>query len=163
MEVEGVEDQVEHGADPAQVVREFEECIVRLGYGTVSAEHRPTTKDILETWRANAPMKDARTLLRLSEHLIEILGALREGRPRHAEAGICLLLAGMDQAARDGGRWERAGFLTMRADPPVHAYTEAAKLVGGTKEKQALGMMTPFCAPDRATVALAVFKEHRAT
>ena len=142
---------------PEGVIEEFDGAVARLSHrigARGEATGRPSMAEVADAWRTNAPLADYRVLARVSECLLHVLGALRSGDSAAAEARVCLLLAGLDQAARDGGRWPRAQLLTCTAEPPFTIYRKAEKVEGGGQ-----GEAGAFCSRERSTVATAVVKE----
>jgi hypothetical protein len=71
-----------------------------------------------------------------------------------------LALATIDQAGRDHGRYHRAHHLSMLAEPPFHLYQTAPPLMEGAKAELRIGGLGQFCSLERATVALAIYRDN---
>jgi hypothetical protein len=72
-----------------------------------------------------------------------------------------LLLAAMEQATLDGGKWEpRADTLIGLPHPPKHLYHAPSADQKPKDGKSPLGPMAQLVSPARATTALAVYREN---
>jgi hypothetical protein len=151
----------------AAVIAEFDEAVNRM---STSVEQRATMQQpsgdvIMTAWRDNAPLREHRTLARASEAIIHVIALLRGGQPIAAEARLCLVLAGVDLAARDGGKWDRAQTLFALPAPPFARYPKVedqridSMLSEEDRRGRKVGDLARFCSLERATVALAVFED----
>lgn len=148
-------------ATPQVVLDEFDTAVRRLSLRVDrDANKRPSGQEIIETWRQHAPLKDHKSLIRLSELMIHILAALRRGDTVLAEARLVLGLAMIDQTGRDHGRFHRSAAISMQAEPPFHVYQPAPALQEGSKAELKLGGLSQFCSLERSTVALAIFRDN---
>jgi len=88
---------------------------------------------------------------------------LRAGQTTKGMGRLALLLAALEQHVLDGGKWtHRAESILGMPPAPLHLYhaptaDSKPKAEGG---KPGLGPLAQFCSPQRATTALAVFKEN---
>ena len=149
--------------EPAQVINEFDQAVRRLSLSVGGANGRPSAQEVMDTWRQHAPLKENKTLIRTGEVLIHILAALRSGNVALAEARVVLALATTDQAGRDHGRFHRAHHLSMLAEHPFHLYQTAPPLMEGSKTELKIGGLGQFCSLERATVALAIYRDNAGT
>ena len=144
-----------------RVISEFEDAIRQLDFQIDPDDSgRLSSSDIVTTWRAHAPMRDHRVLLRVSEMLLHILTALRAEKTELAEARVCLGLAALDQVCRDAGKWDRGSLIAMLPEPPYQAYQSYSgpeQKLG--KDGGKFGDLSVFCSLERSTVAMAVFKD----
>ena len=157
----GATGQVQHNRlwetfqqSPRTAVEEFEECVRRLDFAVDGSMGRPSMSQIVDTYRNNAPLKEYPILVRFAETLLHLLTALRSENHDRAEALICLSLATLDQAGRDGGKFHRAGGLSMLPEPPVSVYRNPPSLAGKT-----IGQLGSFASLERMTIALGVYKD----
>ena len=158
------------------VIREFDAATVRMSSLVMidgedgAAPERVPMSELVTLWRNNAPLRDNRSLVRVSEGLLRILACLRGGQPRAAEARVLLLLAAIDQAGADKGKWARAQLIASLPEPPFNQYPAAPTntgddLFGGEAagkdkaQQEKLGPLTQWCSRERATVALAVLRD----
>ncbi len=148
--------------DPARVVREFEEAVRRLKAPEDTAAPLPATS-IVEAWREHVPAKEHALAARVSEAILNAYCALRAGQTAKGMGRLALLLAALEQHVLDGGKWtHRAESILGMPPAPLHLYhaptaDSKPKAEGG---KPGLGPLAQFCSPQRATTALAVFKEN---
>ena len=148
-------------ATPQLVLDEFDTAVRRLSLRVdQDANQRPSGQEVMETWRQHAPLKEHKSLIRLSEMMVHILAALRQGDTVLAEARLVLGLAMIDQTGRDHWRFHRSAAISMQAEPPFHVYQPAPALQEGSKNDQKLGGLSQFCSLERSTVALAIFRDN---
>ena len=148
--------------DPARVVREFEEAVRRLKAPEDPSAPLAATS-IVEAWREHVPAKEHALAARVSEAILNAYCALRAGQTAKGMGRLALLLAALEQHVLDGGKWtHRAENILGMPPAPLHLYhaptaDSKPKAEGG---KPGLGPLAQFCSPQRATTALAVFKEN---
>ena len=153
--------------DPSSVVREFEKS-VRVLAGTpdpsLAAQTLQSPLPLQAVWRDHVPARNHHLVARVGEALGEVYLNLRMGRVDHGMARIALLIASLEQSVQDNGRWEaRAETLLGMPPCPLHLYKTIThpKAVGDTPAP--LGVQALLCSPQRATTALQVYKDNRAT
>ena len=148
--------------DPSRVVREFEDAVRRLKAPEDPAAPLASTS-ITEAWREHVPAKEHALAARVSEAVLNAYCALRAGQTAKGMGRLALLLAALEQHVLDGGKWtHRAESILGMPPAPLHLYHAPSsdskpKAEGG---KPGLGPLAQFCSPQRATTALAVFKEN---
>ena len=165
LEQDDLLDQLETSAGAATVIKDFDDSVRRLSHRIRTGANDQLDMDtIASTWRSHAPLAENRTLVRVSEALLHVLGALRSHDVQQAEARVCLLLAAIDQASRDKGVWGRAQVIGCAPEPNFNLYKkrtdvpEAERLVQ-SDDKSKLGSATVFCSRQRAANARAVVLE----
>ena len=150
--------------DPTRVVREFEEAVARLKQPEDPQGVLPAAS-IMEAWREHVPARDHMLVVRVSEAVLSAYTALRSNQVAKGMARLALLLAALEQHTLDGGKWTyRAETLLGMPPAPMHLYhapsADTKPKPEGKDGKLALGPLAQFCSPQRATTALAVFKEN---
>ena len=105
-------------------------------------------------------------VIRVSEAMLHAYCALRAGQVKKGKARLALLPAALEQYALDRGKWGyRAEHLFGMPPAPQHLYHTPPAETKPKAEKEgkpALGPLAKFCAPERSTTALGVFKENTA-
>ena len=150
--------------DPTRVVREFEEAVARLKQPEDPQGVLPSAS-IMEAWREHVPAREHALVVRVSEAVLSAYTALRSNQVAKGMARLALLLAALEQHTLDGGKWTyRAETLLGMPPAPMHLYhapsADTKPKPEGKDGKLALGPLAQFCSPQRATTALAVFKEN---
>ena len=151
--------------DPAAVVTEFEAAVKRLKMPENPDAVLPS-QSIVDAWREHVPAREHALVMRVSEAILNAYCALRAGQVDKGKARLALLLAALEQHTLDGGKWAyRAEHLLGMPPAPQHLYHTPPAETKPKAEKEgkpALGPLAKFCAPERSTTALGVFKENTA-
>ena len=151
--------------DPAAVVAEFEAAVKRLKTPDNMDAVLPS-QSIVDAWREHVPAREHALVMRVSEAILNAYCALRAGNIDKGKARLALLLAALEQHTLDGGKWAyRAEHLLGMPPAPQHLYHTPPAETKPKAEKEgkpALGPLAKFCAPERSTTALGVFKENTA-
>ena len=147
------------------MVEKFEAAVKRLKMPESPDAVLPSPM-IVEAWRGHVPAKEHHLVIRVSEAILNAYCALRAGQIEKGKARLALLLAALEQHTLDGGKWAyRAEHILGMPAPPQHLYhapTAETKPKAEKEGKPALGPLAKFCAPERSTTALGVFKENTA-
>ena len=122
------------------------------------------SQSIVDAWREHVPAREHALVMRVSEAILNAYCALRAGNIDKGKARLALLLAALEQHTLDGGKWaHRAETLLGLPPAPMHLYhapSAETKPKADGKDGKQLGPLAQFCSPQRATTALAVFKEN---
>ena len=149
--------------DPSQVVREFEEAVARLKRPEEPGVLLPA-QSLVDAWREHVPAREHALVVRVSEAVLSAYCAFRANQVPKGMARLALLLAALEQHTLDGGKWaHRAETLLGLPPAPMHLYhapSAETKPKADGKDGKQLGPLAQFCSPQRATTALAVFKEN---
>ena len=155
----------EFESDPAAVVAQFEAAVKRLKTPDNMEAVLPS-QSIVDAWREHVPAREHALVMRVSEAILNAYCALRAGNIDKGKARLVLLLAALEQHTLDGGKWAyRAEHLLGMPPAPQHLYHTPPAETKPKAEKEgkpALGPLAKFCAPERSTTALGVFKENTA-
>ena len=161
------QDQLDRDFDenPGEVIIAFERAVERRagGLANPAAAHCGGAADaLLQVWRETVPAKEAGTVARIGEAVIDAYRSIRNGNTERGAARLALLIGAMEQSVLDNHRWQpRAATITGMPPTPMHAYqalpAEAKK--GQDASSKKVGQMAMLCDPTRATTALAVFKD----
>ena len=144
---------------------EFEAAVKRLKMPENPDAVLPS-QSIVDAWREHVPAREHALVMRVSEAILSAYCALRAGNVEKGKARLALLLAALEQHTLDGGKWAyRAEHLLGMPPAPQHLYHTPPAETKPKAEKEgkpALGPLAKFCAPERSTTALGVFKENTA-
>lgn len=147
----------EFDTSPAEVMKSFEEAVVRRSGGSTAESADTPHRMLLSVFRDTVPAKDHALSARLGEIMIDAYRHLREGRTAHAGARLALGIGAVEQAVLDGGKWQfRAQHMAGLPECPLHRY----RPLGSDAPAQGkLGATAHLADPVRATTARAIFQE----
>ena len=86
--------------------------------GVTARQNDPRVDSMLEYVWHEIPFGSAKTMLYMGTGIAIAADQMRAGEWHAAEDTLLLLLAGMEQAALDGGNWDLGWLLTHLPEPP---------------------------------------------